>query len=67
MKELGSWRRGLIVMLMCLISVGALVLEKGTTNGVMTDLEAGTISFDAMKLKWDVTVWDLSEDDPVLR
>ena len=54
-------------MLMCLISVGALVLEKGTTNGVMTDLEAGTISFDAMKLKWDVTVWDLSEDDPVLR
>ena len=38
-----------------------------TGNKLVTDLEAGTISFDAMKLKWDVKVWDLSEDDPVLR
>lgn len=41
--------------------------ESITGNKLVTDLEAGTISFDAMKLKWDVTVWDLSEDDPVLR
>ena len=36
-------------------------------NKLVTETEAGSISFDAMKLKWDVTVWNLNGDDPVLR
>ena len=41
--------------------------ESIAKNKIVTDLEAGSISFEAIKLKWDMTVWDLSEDDPQLR
>jgi hypothetical protein len=62
---------------------GAFVLQKGTSNGTVTDVDgqfnldvpsAGnyfgaeeTVSAQAKKLGWDESVWDLSADTPKLK